>query len=102
MPRLEARFHPWQSTDESYVVVGYVVWDATGGKQPVVQAASSLREAHAPGAILATLRHLVGVTRADCDRLVSLRTRFWSFVPADDLEPRRKPDAGPVNAPATP
>jgi hypothetical protein len=86
MPKLEARFHPWPSGDESYVVVGYVIWEATGGDRPQVQAAQSLREADAPRAILATLRHLVNTNGAAYTRLATLRSRFWSFVPAEDSE----------------
>jgi len=86
MPRLEARFFPWQSGDESYVVVGYVIWDATGNDKPRVQPAPSLRDVPAPRAILATLRHLVRTTSTGCARLVSMRSRFWSFVPADEAD----------------
>lgn len=91
MPKLEARFHPWQSGDEAYVVVGYVIWDATGDDKPRIQPAASLREAHAPRAIFATLRHLVVATGRDCARLASLRSRFWSFVPADDADAQSEP-----------
>jgi hypothetical protein len=84
MPKLEARFHPWQSGDETYVVVGHVEWDATSNDRPRVLPAASLREAHAPSAILATLRHLVGRNAARCERLACLQSRFWSFVPTDD------------------
>ena len=84
MPKLEARFHPWQSGDETYVVVGHVEWDATSNDRPRVLPAASLREAHAPSAILATLRHLVGRNTASCERLACLQSRFWSFVPTDD------------------
>jgi hypothetical protein len=84
MPKLEARFHPWRSGEETYVVVGHVVWDETSADRPQVLPSLSLREAHAPSAILATLRHLVGRNATSCDRLAGLRSRFWSFVPADD------------------
>ena len=91
MPKLEARFHPWQSGDETYVVVGHVEWDATSNGRPRVFPAASLREAHAPSAILATLRHLVGRNTASCERLACLQSRFWSFVPADEAEGRADP-----------
>jgi len=86
MPKLEARFFPWQSGDESYVVVGYVVWDANGNDKPQVEPAASLRDVHSPRAILATLRHLVRRAGTGYQKLTSLRNRFWSFVPADDAE----------------
>ncbi len=91
MPKLEARFHPWQPGDESYVVVGHVIWDATDHDKPRIQPAASLRDARAPRAILATLRHLVGATGTACARLASLRSRFWSFVPAEDTEAQSEP-----------
>jgi hypothetical protein len=84
MPKLEARFHPWNSGAESYVVVGYVIWDATGNDTAQVEPAASLRAAHAPRAILATLRYLVRTTGTSFSRLAALQSRFWSFVPADE------------------
>ena len=86
MPKLEARFHPWSSGDEPYVVVGYVSWGESGNDTPLVQPAPSLRDACAPHAIFATLRHLVIAPRTGYSRLASLRSRFWSFVPAEDPE----------------
>ena len=86
MAKIEARFHPWQCGDETYVVVGHVVWDAASNNRPRVFPAASLREAHAPSAILATLRHLVGRNATSCERLTGLRSRFWSFVPTDDAD----------------
>ena len=88
MPKLEARFHPWRSGDHSYVVVGHVIWDATNNHGPRVVPTGALREAHAPSAILATLRHLVSRNAARCDRLTCLQSRFWSFVAADDSDGR--------------
>jgi hypothetical protein len=86
MPKLEARFFPWQSGDESYVVVGYVTWDAAGNDRPQVEPAASLRDAHSPRAILATLRYLVRTVGTGYEKLASLRSCFWSFVPANDAE----------------
>jgi hypothetical protein len=91
MPKLEARFHPWPASDEGYVVVGYVIWDATGGERPQVQPAPSLRDARAPRAILATLRHLVNTCATGYAQLTDLQTRFWSFVPAEEPEPPSPP-----------
>ena len=84
MPKLEARFFPWQSGGESYVVVGYVVWDAQGNDKPQVEPAASLRDVHSPRAILATLRYIVRTAGTGYEKLASLRVRFWSFVPAGD------------------
>jgi hypothetical protein len=86
MPKLEARFHPWSPGSDSYVVVGYVSWDPSRDDRPLIQPAHSLREACAPHAIFATLRHLVAARRTDYTRLASLRSRFWSFIPAEDPE----------------
>jgi hypothetical protein len=91
MSRLEARFHPWPSRDGSYVVVGHVIWAAADEDRPQVEPAPSLRDAHAPRAILATLRHLVNSNGARYARLVSLRSRFWSFVPAEQPKPPSSP-----------
>ena len=91
MPKLEARFHPWRSDGETYVVVGHVVWDATSNDRPRVLPAASLREAHAPSAILATLRHLVVRNAASCERLTCLQSRFWSFIPTEDSEGHAEP-----------
>ena len=91
MPKLEARFHPWQAGDESYVVVGHVSWDATSSDKPRIQPAASLRDARAPRALLATLRYLVRAAGTGCTRLASLRTSFWSFVPTDDTEGQSEP-----------
>jgi hypothetical protein len=91
MPKLEARFHPWRPADVTYVVVGHVVWDATTNDPPRVVPAASLRDAHAPSAILATLRHLVGRNVARCERLAGLQSRFWSFLPAEDSNDQSEP-----------
>jgi len=84
MPKLEARFHPWNAGTDSYVVVGYVVWDATSKVDPQVEPAASLRAAHAPRTLLATLRYLVRATGTRASRLAALQSRFWSFVSADE------------------
>lgn len=94
MPKLEARYRPWPAGDEAYVVVGHVIWDASGTDRARVQPAAALRNAPAPRAILATLRHLVSASRGAHARLTALRNRFWSFVPALDAE-----IAGPADAP---
>jgi hypothetical protein len=86
MPRLEARFHSWSSGGQAYVVVGYVIWDEGGNEPPVIERAPSLREASAPRAIFARLRHLVRAPGTNYARLASLRSPFWSFVPTDDPE----------------
>ncbi len=84
MPKLEARFHPWQSRNQAHIVVGHVVWDATSNQRPRVIPAASLWSAHAPSAILATLRYLVERSAASFERLANLQSRFWTFVPTDD------------------
>jgi hypothetical protein len=81
MPKLEARFHPWPSGDQSYVVVGYVIWDGSDSARPEVEPAPSLRDARAPRTILATLRHLVASHGSNYAQLTALRSCFWSFVP---------------------
>jgi len=84
MKRLEARFHPPFAATDAYVVVGHIVADATG-LLPRVEPARSLTRHGAPAAILATLKHLVIKTSpTSFERLESLRSRYWSFVPVPE------------------
>ena len=83
MKKLQARFHPPFAEGRAYIVVGHVVEEA-GETELVtrVEAAPTLGRHDAPATILATLRHLVAVTKPrSLERLGSLRSRFWSFVP---------------------
>ena len=89
MKKLEARFHPPCSETEAYVVVGHVVAEAgETDARPRVEAAPSLARHRAPATILATLRHLVAMTTPrSFERLKSLRSRYWSFVPLGNEAP---------------
>lgn len=82
MRKLEARFHPLAGPD-AYIVVGHVILE--GGDtntHPRVELAASLAQHGAPATIMATLRHLVAMTRPrSLERLEALRSRYWSFVP---------------------
>jgi hypothetical protein len=81
MRTLEARFHPFEKASPTFVVVGYVVWDDDDvTRAPRVEAAAALVRQAAATAMLATLKHLVHMTRPKTfERLQSLRSRFWSF-----------------------
>lgn len=83
MKRLQARFHPHFAAPRAYIVVGEVVADpAEAEPLPRVEPAPSLGRHGAPATILATLKHLVAITTPrSFERLASLRSRYWSFVP---------------------
>ena len=85
MKKLEARFHPPFAATEAYVVVGHIITEGSAHNLlPRVEPAPSLARHGAPVAILATLKHLVIKTAPDSfERLKSLRSRYWSFVPVD-------------------
>ena len=91
MKKLEARFHPPFAATEEYIVVGHIIAEASGHNLlPRVEAAPSLTRHGAPAAILATLKHLVMKTSPNSfERLESLRSTYWSFVPVDDESPDR-------------
>jgi hypothetical protein len=82
---LEARFHPRHKDDDAFIVVGHVVWEGER-RQPVVQPSASLGDQRTPGTILSKLQYLVAVTAPESfERLQTLRSRFWSFVPVGAL-----------------
>jgi len=83
MKKLQARFHPPFAAGAAYIVVGHVVEEASEAERGVrVEVAPTLVRHGAPATILATLRHLVAVTKPrSLERLESLRSRYWSFVP---------------------
>jgi hypothetical protein len=89
MKKLEARFHPPFGETETYVVVGHVVAEARDtDARPRVEVAPSLARHRAPATILATLRHLVATTTPRCfERLESLKSLYWSFVPVGTEAP---------------
>ena len=93
MRRFEARFFPSHPRKRDYIVVGHVICErecATDAHRIVPS--PSLRDANAPAAILATLRHLVRVARRESfDDLASASGRSWSFVevPATSAEDAR-------------
>ncbi len=89
MKKLEARFHPPFAATEAYVVVGHIIAETSGHNLlPRVEVAPSLARHGAPAAILATLKHLVTKTSPKAfERLESLRSRYWSFVPVQGESP---------------
>ena len=79
---LEARFHFQSTALGKPVVVGRVIWTSDASDvAPSVEASGCMSEQDWPATILAKLRYLVATTAPDSfDRLLSLRSRFWSFV----------------------
>jgi hypothetical protein len=117
MKILEARFHPPPTDRRRYVVVGHVIVEADGARHLTrVKPCSSLAKQAAPATILATLRHLTRMTApGSWERLQSLRSRHWTFVPIDpvvsrgeasgptievldDQDPDVVPSSGPIEA----
>ena len=76
---LEARFYPRRRGQPDFVMVGYLVWrDERQRERPVFEPA---RETIAE-AVFSKLRYLVDMTEpGSFERLQSLRSEFWSFVP---------------------
>lgn len=76
---LEARFYPRRRGQPDFVMVGYLIWrDERQRERPVFEPA---RETVAD-AVFSKLRYLVEVTEpGSFERLQSLRSEFWSFVP---------------------
>lgn len=89
---LEARFHPRRRGQPDFVMVGYLVW--RGGRQqarPVFEPA----RAAVPSPVVSKLQYLIDMTEpGSFERLQSLRSDFWSFVPiqADERTPRHPRD----------
>lgn len=85
---LEARFHFQSTALDKPVVVGRVIWTSdTSDETPSVEASGCMSQQDWPATIQAKLRYLVATTAPDSfDRLLSLRSRFWSFV---DVSPSR-------------
>ena len=83
---LEARFHPSSAARRAYIVVGHVIVEEDGDDVVTsVKPSCSLARHHAPATMLATLRHLTRVAAPRAwERLQSLRSPHWSFIP---LEP---------------
>jgi hypothetical protein len=88
MKMLQARFHP-PGESRAYIVVGHVIVVEEGnGLVARVRPSTSLARYGAPATMLATLRHLTRMSGSrPWERLQSLRSRHWSFVP---LEPMRQ------------
>jgi hypothetical protein len=83
---LEARFHPRRRTQADIVMLGYLVWRDRHDGRPVFEPA----RATVPGPVLSKLQYLVGVSGPDSfERLQSLRSDYWSFVPIAPDETRR-------------
>ena len=82
MRTLEARFHPLDRETATFVVVGRLVWDEGAyDRPPRIEPSKSLARQTAPATILATVRHLAVMTSPrSFERLLALRSRFWSFV----------------------
>lgn len=76
---LEARFHPRRRGQSDFIMLGYLVWK--GGRQrarPVFEPA----RAAVPGPVVSKLQYLIDMTEpGSFERLQSLRSEFWSFVP---------------------
>lgn len=70
------------------MVVGRVIWDSDASDEtPTVESSGSMNDQDWPATILAKLRYLVAATAPDSfERLLTLRSRFWSFV---DVSPKR-------------
>lgn len=81
---LEARFHPFDRENPTVILMARIVWEDGGAPDtsPRIDPAPAMERHTAPGAVLATLRHLVQMTRPlTYERLQTLKSRFWSFVP---------------------
>jgi hypothetical protein len=76
---LEARFYPRRRGQPDFVMVGYLVWrDERQRERPVFEPA----RATIAEAVFSKLRYLVDMTEpGSFERLQSLRSEFWSFVP---------------------
>jgi hypothetical protein len=78
---LEARFHPRRRGQPDFVMVGYLIWRSERrGARPVFEPA----RASVPDPVRSKVRYLVVITQPDSfERLQSLRSQFWSFVPVE-------------------
>ena len=76
---LEARFYPRRPGQPDFEMVGYLVWRTEQhGERPVFEPTRAM----VPNAILPKIHYFVAVTSSDSfERLQSLRSEFWSFVP---------------------
>jgi hypothetical protein len=85
---LEARFHFQSSALDKPIVVGRVIWNSGASDEtPSVEASGCMSDQEWPATILAKLQYLVSTTAPDSfERLLTLRSRFWSFV---DISPSR-------------
>lgn len=92
---LEARFHPPSAERRIYIVVGHVIVEGDGDDVVTrVKPSCSLGRHRAPATMLATLRHLTRVTAPRAwERLQSLRSRHWSFIPLEPVVASSSPDA---------
>jgi hypothetical protein len=85
---LEARFHPGAGTDDDFVVVARVVWRGRD-EPPTVEPAPALAGPGSTAAMLVKLHYLVASTGPEpYARLLTLRSRFWSFVALDSAAAR--------------
>ena len=88
MRMLEARFHPRRRGQPDFIMVGYLIWrSAQQRERPVFEPA----RAAVPSPVVSKLQYLIDMTEpGSFERLQSLRSEFWSFVPiqADDRAPR--------------
>lgn len=87
---LEARFHFQVSDSDQAFVVGRLVWDSdVGSASPVVEPSASLVQQEWPATILSKLKFLIEMTAPDSyRRLLTLRSRYWSFVDVTPDRPR--------------
>jgi hypothetical protein len=89
---LEARFHPRRKDRPDFVMVGYLIWRSDRPRAlPVFEPALP----SPPDPVVSKVRYLVVVTHPDSfERLQSLRSQFWSFVPvqADDRRTQSQGD----------
>ena len=76
---LEARFHPRRRGQSDFIMVGYLVWRA--GRQRARPVFEPARGA-VPSPVVSKLQYLIDMTEpGSFERLQSLRSEFWSFVP---------------------
>jgi hypothetical protein len=82
MRRIEARFHPHVYDGNAYVVVGYVVCDASSrDARAWVEAVPSVEGGPTAHPMLLTLRHLVRLAGPQTiERLACVTSPRWSFV----------------------
>jgi hypothetical protein len=82
---LEARFHPFERESPTFVVIAHLVW-RPNVSHPEIRASPSIERHTASRTMLATIRHLVGMTTpGSFERLQAFENRFWSFRRVEDL-----------------